>query len=39
MEDGCVGIVLWFDTKDGCVVVGAWLLDVLEMVVEQLVRG
>ena len=39
MEDGCAGIVLGFDTKDGCVVVGAWLLDVLEMVVEQLGRG
>ena len=26
MEDGCVEIVLGFDTKDGCVVVGAWLL-------------
>ena len=27
MWDGCVGIVLGFDTKDGCVVVGAWLVD------------
>ena len=33
MEDGCAGIVLGFDTKDGCVVVEGWLLDVLEMVV------
>ena len=39
MKDGCVGIVLGFDTKDGCVVVGAWLLAGWEMVVEQLVRG
>ena len=27
MWDGCVGIALGFDTKDGCVVVGAWLLE------------
>ena len=33
MWDGCVGIVLGFDTKDGCVVVEGWSLDVLEMVV------
>ena len=39
MWDGCVEIVLGFDTKDGCVVVGAWLLAGWEMVVEQLVRG
>ena len=35
MWDGCVGIVLGFDTKDGCVVVGAWLLAGWEMVVLQ----
>ena len=39
MWDGCVEVGLGFDTKDGCVGVGAWLLDVLEMVVEQLGRG
>ena len=33
MWDGCVGIALGFDTKDGCVVVGAWLLAGWEMVV------
>ena len=33
MWDGCVEIVHGFDTKDGCVVVEGWLLDVLEMVV------
>ena len=27
MWDGCVEIFIGFDTKDGCVVVGAWLLD------------
>ena len=27
MWDGCTEIVLGFDTKDGCVVVGARLLD------------
>ena len=38
-SESSVGIVLGFDTKDGCVVVGAWLLAGWEMVVEQLGRG
>ena len=28
--DGCVGIVLGFDTKDGCVVVGEMFEDVVD---------
>ena len=36
MWDGCVEIVHGFDTKDGCVVVGAWLLAGWEMVVIAL---
>ena len=35
MWDGCVEIVLGFDTKDGCVVVGTWLLNGWKMVVEH----
>ena len=35
MWDGCVEIVLGFDTKDGWLVVGTWLLNGWKMVVEH----
>ena len=38
MWDGCVEIVLGFDTKDGCVVVGLWLECGCWMV-EEMVYG
>ena len=30
MWDGCVKIVLVFDTKDGCAVVGEMVVDVVD---------